>query len=129
MLLIPQVYADTSLINRQAMAQAQAILRAQFPALTEADIVKLPEQLRNPLKQKFKAILLVAEDGNKIVRGFALLLHAPDIQFAYLEYIAGAMGKTGRGISRSLGGSDLGFFTGLGYGRQGMPLKRKSARR
>ena len=47
------------------------MLRVQFNELNDKDIDKLPAQLSNPLKYRFQSILLVAEDGDAMVRGFA----------------------------------------------------------
>ncbi len=102
MFRIRRIYDTVLPVNRQAIAQVQAILRAQFPALDKKDIKKLPEQLTNPLKYRFRSILSVAEDGPGEVKGFALLLHAPDLKFCYLEYISAAEKMTGRGIGGAL---------------------------
>jgi hypothetical protein len=78
------------------------MLRVQFQDLSERDIAKLPSQLANPLKHRFRSILLVAEDGAATVRGFAMLLHAPDLSFCYLDYICAGRGETGGGIGGAL---------------------------
>jgi len=102
MFRIRRIYDTVLPVNRQAIAQVQRILRAQFPALDRKDIRKLPEQLTNPLKYRFRSILSVAEGERGDVQGFALLLHAPDIKFCYLEYISAAEKMTGRGIGSAL---------------------------
>ena len=102
MFLIRKIYDDATSANQAAIAQAQVILRAQFPGLSEDDIAKLPDQLHDPLKHRFHAQLLAAENGHGELRGFALLLHAPDLRFAYLEYISAAPGGTGGGIGGAL---------------------------
>ena len=102
MFRIRRIYDDLLPVNRAAVLQVQEILRAQFPALTEKDIDKLPEQLRNPLKYRFRSILYVAENQRGQIQGFALLLHAPDLHFCYLEYISAAEKMTGRGIGGAL---------------------------
>ena len=102
MFLIRKIYDDATSANQVAIAQAQAILRAQFPGLGEDDIAKLPNQLHDPLKHRFHAQLLAAENGHGELLGFALLLHAPDLRFAYLEYISAAPGGTGGGIGGAL---------------------------
>ena len=99
---IRTVYDDTGTANREAVLQVQAILRTQFVGLSEADIGRLPEQLRNPLKQRLRAVLFVAETGQGRVKGFALLLHAPDLRFCYLEYLSAAPGTTGTGVGGAL---------------------------
>lgn len=88
--------------NRELVAQVQAILRTQFPGLNEADVRKLPEQLSNPLKYRFRSELFVADDGHGGVRGFALLMYAPDLQFCYLDFISAGRGQTGGGIGGAL---------------------------
>jgi len=102
MFRIRRIYDDVLPVNREAIARVQAILRAQFPALAEKDVRKLPEQLRNPLKYRFRSILYVADDQRGRVKGFALLLHEPELRFGYLEYISAAEKMTGRGIGGAL---------------------------
>jgi acetoin utilization deacetylase AcuC-like enzyme/GNAT superfamily N-acetyltransferase len=46
--------------------------------------------------------LFVAENARDQTLGVALLLHAPDIGFSYLEVISTALGRTGRGIGATL---------------------------
>ncbi len=102
MFSIRRIYDAATGANRERLAQVQAILRAQFPGLGEAQIRKLPDQLANPLKYRFRSILLVAEDARRAVRGFALLLHAPDLRFCYLDYLSAGRGETGRGVGGAL---------------------------
>jgi len=102
MFRIHKVFDVTTPTNRQILSQVQAMLRVQFNELSEKDIAKLPAQLANPLKYRFQSILLVAEDGDATVRGFAMLLHAPDLNFCYLDYICAGRGETGGGIGGAL---------------------------
>jgi acetoin utilization deacetylase AcuC-like enzyme/GNAT superfamily N-acetyltransferase len=102
MFRIRRIYDDVLPVNRAAISRVQEVLRAQFPALAEKDIAKLPEQLRNPLKFRFRSILYVADDHRGRVKGFALMLHDPELRFCYLEYISAAEKMTGRGIGGAL---------------------------
>ncbi len=102
MFRIRRIYDDILPVNRSAIDRVQAILRSQFAALAERDVAKLPEQLRNPMKYRFRAILFVADDHRGAVKGFALLLHDPKLNFCYLEYISAAKRMTGRGIGGAL---------------------------
>lgn len=102
MFRIHKIFDVSSPSNRQLLSQVQAMLRVQFNGLSEKDITSLPVQLANPLKYRFRSILLVAEDGHATVRGFALLLHAPDLDFCYLDYISAGRGETGGGIGGAL---------------------------
>ena len=102
MLRIRKVADATTAANRSAIEAAQTIMREQFPAMPAYDIDKLPEQLANPLKHQFVSRLFVAENARDQTLGVALLLHAPDIGFSYLELISTALGRTGRGIGAAL---------------------------
>src|SRR5690606_30122676 len=102
MFVIRRVYDASTAANRERLAQVQAILRAQFPKLGEAQIAKLPDQLTNPLKYRFRAVVLVAEGARHGVRGFALMLHAPDLDFCYLDFLSAGHGQTGRGVGGAL---------------------------
>ena len=72
MFRIRRVYDDVTPTNKEAIAQAQKILREQFPALSKREIAKLPKQLRNPLKYRFRSILFIAEGPTRRIDGFAL---------------------------------------------------------
>lgn len=98
MFRIRRIFDDHLEIDRQAVEQVQQILRSQFPLLSERDVKKIPEQLRNPLKYRFRPILFVAETQKRVVRAFALMLHASDLDFCYLDYISSAPGKTSSGL-------------------------------
>ena len=102
MLRIRKVADATTAPNRAAIEAAQKIMREQFSAMPDYDIAKLPDQLSNPLKHRFVSRLFVAENARDQTLGVALLLHAPDIGFSYLEVISTALGRTGRGIGATL---------------------------
>jgi acetoin utilization deacetylase AcuC-like enzyme/ribosomal protein S18 acetylase RimI-like enzyme len=102
MFRIRKVPDDSTPGNAEALSQVQAIWRARFPLVAEEDIASLPEKLRDPLKYRFRSVLLVAENARHRVQGFALLLHAPDVRFCYLDFIAIALDRPGRGIGGAL---------------------------
>ncbi|HQO81579.1 MAG TPA: acetylpolyamine amidohydrolase [Deltaproteobacteria bacterium] len=102
MFRIRRVYDDSIPIDRDAVSQVQAILRSQFASLPESEIRKLPQTLRNPLKFRFRSILFVADDSRARVKGFALLLHAPDLNFCFLDFISVDPGLRGGGIGGAL---------------------------
>jgi acetoin utilization deacetylase AcuC-like enzyme/GNAT superfamily N-acetyltransferase len=99
---IRRVYDDLTPINRQAVKQVQEIMRTQFYLVSKKEIAKLPEQLRNPFKYRFRSLLFVAEDSKGTVRGFALLLHEPTLKFCFLDYISTARRMTGGGVGGAL---------------------------
>ncbi len=102
MFRIRRVYDDSIPIDRDAVSQVQTIMRSQFGALPESDVRKLPATLRNPLKYRFRSILFVADDSRARVKGFALLLHAPDLNFCYLDFLSVDPGLHGGGIGGAL---------------------------
>jgi acetoin utilization deacetylase AcuC-like enzyme/GNAT superfamily N-acetyltransferase len=102
MFRIRRVYDDITPANQDAIAAVQDILRAQFPRLSKRNIKKLPEQLRDPMKYRFRSILFVAEGSRGHIDGFALLMHEPVLKFCYLDYISTGPGRTGGGIGGAL---------------------------
>ncbi|AKU90696.1 Deacetylase [Vulgatibacter incomptus] len=102
MFRIRRIHDDVLQSNRNAIAQVQHILRAQFPSAPASDSESLPEMLRNPLKYRFRSILFVADDSRGRVKGFGLLLHAPDLGFCFLDFISAAAHRTGSGIGGAL---------------------------
>ena len=69
---------------------------SSFPCCRQKTSLKLPEQLRNPLKYKFRSILYAAEGTDNRLKGFALSMHAPDLHFAY-PYFSGYAEEKGEG--------------------------------
>ena len=102
MLRIRKLQDTTSPANREAIAQVQAILRAQFPLAQAADLAKIPRQLEDPLAHGYRSVLWVADTPLGQVRGFAMMLHLPDVDAALLEYVSIAPGAHGGG---GLGGA------------------------
>lgn len=101
MFRIRRIFDDVLPVDATAIARAREILAQHFPAAPEGEFDSLPEKLRNPLLYRFRSILLVAEN-HAGVRGVALMLHAPDEKFCYLDYLAAVPGKTGGGVGSAL---------------------------
>jgi acetoin utilization deacetylase AcuC-like enzyme/GNAT superfamily N-acetyltransferase len=99
---IRRIYDDVLPLNQEIMAQVKDILRSRFAAVSEVEIESISEKLRNPFKQRFRTILLVAETLGGRVAGFAVLLHEPEIDFTYLDWIAMATGRSGGGIGGAI---------------------------
>ena len=98
MIKIRRIYDDVLPVNREVISQVQEILKSRFKAVRQEEVDLIGEKLRNPFKQRFKNVLLVAENLKNKVLGFALLMHEPEIGFCYLDWIAMAGGRTGGGI-------------------------------
>jgi acetoin utilization deacetylase AcuC-like enzyme/GNAT superfamily N-acetyltransferase len=102
MLRIRRILDDHSPANARAVAQAQQLMAERFADMPPEQLSGLPRLLADPLRTRFAAILLVAENGDDRVKGFALLLHAPDLRFMYLDLIATATGRLGGGVGEAL---------------------------
>lgn len=102
MFRIRRIYDDIIPVDRTIIPMVQDILRVQFPLLSDDVIQKLPDQLINPLKYRFRSILFIAEGDKGKIKGFAILQHAPDLKFCYLDFISTTEHGTGRGIGSLL---------------------------
>jgi acetoin utilization deacetylase AcuC-like enzyme/GNAT superfamily N-acetyltransferase len=99
---IRRIYDHVLPINAEAVRQVQAIIREQFAAVPVVEVEKLPDRLRNPLKSRFRSLLLVADDWRGKVQGFALLMHEPRLGFCYLDFISAGPRLEGRGVGGAL---------------------------
>lgn len=102
MFRIRHIYDSSLPSSLETIEQVKKIMRDQFPGLNENDITKINDQLVNPLKHRFRSILFVADDSSRRVKGFALLMHASDLNFCYLDFISAARFVVGRGIGSAL---------------------------
>ena len=102
MLRIRKLRGGLSAADTATLEEVQAIMRAQFPAMSAQDIAKLPDQLTDPMTYRLVTELLVSEDTKGHVNAFAILLYAPDLAFAYLETLSTAPGRGGGGLGASL---------------------------
>ena len=101
MFVIRRIHDDLLSVNRRAVSAVQQMLREQFQGIPEDKINNLPNRLKEPLSNKFRTVLLVAETARG-VKGFAILLHAADLRFCFLEFIAAARFETSQGIGGAL---------------------------
>lgn len=101
MFRIRRIHDDVSPANQRAVARVQQLLAEQFPAVRKESIDTLPDQLRDPLSHGLRTVVLVAE-GDDEVRGFAILMHAPDLSFCYLDFISSSPNESGRGVGGAL---------------------------
>jgi acetoin utilization deacetylase AcuC-like enzyme/GNAT superfamily N-acetyltransferase len=99
---IRRVYDTTLRIDLEALDQVRRILKAQFSAVPAAEIDDLDRKLSDPLRYRFRTILFVAEKQRHEVRGFAILNHAPDLNFCFLDYISVEPGGSAGGVGGAL---------------------------
>ncbi|HEX6587737.1 MAG TPA: histone deacetylase family protein [Longimicrobiales bacterium] len=100
MIRIRRIYDSVHPHDRTAVEETQRILHDRFPSIPAARVAALPDELRRP-DPNFRAILFIAQSPGGRVRGFALMRHAADLDFAFLDFIAAARGETG-GIGGAL---------------------------
>ncbi|MCB1182691.1 histone deacetylase family protein [bacterium] len=102
MFRIRRIHDDVLPVNREAVRQAQQILRDRIPDLAPDEFDAMVHNLRDPFAKRFRAILHVAEKAKGEVLGFALVLHEPALKFFYLDFIAAKARLTSRGIGGAL---------------------------
>jgi acetoin utilization deacetylase AcuC-like enzyme len=101
MIRIRRIYDTVLPINARAVRQVQDILKTQF-GLGEGEAASLPRKLRNPFKHRFRTILFVADDMVGRVKAFAILLHEPDLEFCFLDFISADVRTMGHGLGGAL---------------------------
>ncbi len=102
MIRIRRVLDASAPANKQAIEQVKVILKSHFSSLSDKEINAIATKLNNPLKYKFQSRLIIAENAKGDISGFALLLHVPDINFCYLDFIATKSEYIGRGLGGAL---------------------------
>ncbi len=95
MLRIRRIYDTRAAEDAAAVEAAQAILRARFRGVADRLVRAMPDELRHAARSDFRTLLFVAQTSAGRTRGFALVRHAPDLRFAFLDFIAAARGETG----------------------------------
>ncbi len=102
MLKIRRIFDDVIPVNQDAIRQVKEIIKKRFPSVSEEEITHLGDKLRNPFKLRFRPILFVAENMRHKVLGFAMVLHEPEINFCYLDWIATAKDTLRGGLGSAL---------------------------
>lgn len=102
MFRIRRIFDDNNSSDKTAIEAVQKILKEQFPLISDEEINKLPAQLKDPLKYKFRTTLFVADNLSGKINGFAILLYFSDLNFCYLDFISTSKLTTGRGVGSAL---------------------------
>jgi acetoin utilization deacetylase AcuC-like enzyme/GNAT superfamily N-acetyltransferase len=98
---IRRIHDDVSPANERALARVQEMLRVQFPLVGAALVDGLSHSMRDPLAHRLRTVVLVAE-STRALRGFAIVMHAPDLEFCYLDFISAGPNEMGRGVGGAL---------------------------
>ena len=118
MFRIRRIHDDALPVNCQAIAEVRDIFLEHFAGAPISDMDNLGEKLRNPFMQRFRMVLYVAENSKGRISGFATVLHEPELQFSYLDYLAVSGKTTGRGEVEKKSKRrffDLGLSVGMRY--------------
>ncbi|MDZ7664385.1 MAG: GNAT family N-acetyltransferase [Desulfotignum sp.] len=102
MFRIRRIFDDAIPVNQDALRQVKSILKKRIPTVSEQEVIHLGDNLRNPFPLRFRPILFVAENMRHKVLGFAMLLHEPDINFCFLDWIATAKDTLRGGLGSAL---------------------------
>ncbi|ACN14433.1 histone deacetylase superfamily protein [Desulforapulum autotrophicum HRM2] len=102
MFRIRRIFDDVIPVNRDALVQVREILKRRFSQASETEIDHIGDKLRNPFTLRFRPILFVAENMRHKVMGFAMVLHEPEIDFCYLDWIATANASLRGGLGSAL---------------------------
>jgi acetoin utilization deacetylase AcuC-like enzyme/GNAT superfamily N-acetyltransferase len=113
MIRIRVIHGGEAPLARDRIAQAQRILRQNFPGW-ERDAERMWQWLRDPVKSGWRATLLVAETGQGKVNGFALVLHFSRTSSSFLDYIAVRRGIRGGGLGGALYEAVREYCLGIG---------------
>ena len=102
MFRVRRVFDDILPLDQVVLEQVREILIAQFPGAPAEDTEGLRARLRDPLRYRFRTVLLVADDLRGQVKGFALASHDAQNRFLFLDYVASGKRLTGGGIGGAL---------------------------
>jgi acetoin utilization deacetylase AcuC-like enzyme len=102
MFRIRRILSDRFDADIGAIKQVREILESQFPDIDSDKLDLIPDQLRDSLKFKLQTSLFVAENKSGNVKGFGLLMYAPDLHFTFLDFIASKRNNVSGGIGSAL---------------------------
>lgn len=103
MIRIRAVESGSTILSEDRIAQTQEIFRQAFPDPDMAGYAgRIPDLLRDPIEQGYHTTLLIAERAFGRVDGFALLIHFPQAECAFLDFIAVRPNLHGSGIGGAL---------------------------
>jgi len=100
-LRIRAILGSAFLLSRERVEQVKKLFEQAFPDLA-GYAKRIPQLLQDPVRQGYRAVLLVAEGAVGRVDGFALLLHFAEARFVFLDFIAVRPDLQGSGLGGAL---------------------------
>ena len=101
MIRIRRVYSSGLPADRDRIEQVKEIFRANFAYLPGYEET-IPSLLDKPFEHGTLSILLVSENASRRVTGFALILHFPEINISFLDFIGVAPHVQSGGLGSAL---------------------------
>lgn len=102
MIAIRRIYDHINPVNQLALEQCKEILVAQFPYMSKQEANEIFYEVKNPLANKFRYEILVAENKSKQVLGLIVSSYYPKENFYFLDYIATHQKRSGGGVGGAL---------------------------
>jgi acetoin utilization deacetylase AcuC-like enzyme len=84
------------------LAQVQEVLRLKLPESQKDSADRLPDMLRDPVKYEFRTLLVVADDLENELKGFALASYTSSPAFVFLDMLHSPEEYSGRGVEEAL---------------------------
>jgi len=101
MISIRRVYSGTLARDAEKIRQVQEIFRSNFPAIASY-AEKIPDLLDKPFDFGYRTVLLISQTANRVVTGFSLFFHFPEINSSLLDFIAIRPQIKGGGLGSAL---------------------------
>jgi acetoin utilization deacetylase AcuC-like enzyme len=84
------------------LGQVQEVLRRSLPPSQQESVDTLPDRLRDPVRHEFRTLLVVADDLENELKGFALASFTSSPAFVFLDMLHSAEAYSGRGVEEAL---------------------------
>jgi acetoin utilization deacetylase AcuC-like enzyme len=84
------------------LLQVQEVLRRRLPESQQESVDALPDRLRDPVRYEFRTLLVVADDLENELKGFALASYTSSPGFVFLDMLHSPEDYSGRGVEEAL---------------------------
>jgi acetoin utilization deacetylase AcuC-like enzyme len=84
------------------LGQVQEVLRRKLPEAQREAVETLPDRLRDPVRYEFRTLLVVADDLESTLKGFALASYTSSPPFVFLDMLHSPEKYSGRGVEEAL---------------------------
>jgi acetoin utilization deacetylase AcuC-like enzyme len=88
--------------NKQTFERIKSLIHEQFPALRDRFIEDISDHMINPSKTKSYTFIIVADDVNRNIRGFAVFMYMADLKICFLDLLAVNPNRPTSGVGGSI---------------------------